>query len=144
MKRLVVPVVMGALGTLPRQLTENLGIFNITVSIEFIQKSSILGSAKILRRILETNSNSCMPIQFQYCLVSVPPCSVFLISFIFICYLWKFYPLLVKRNMCVDLVFLCMQWYIQMWWQMVYQGDVRVSNQLKPNINVYIKVYLLP
>lgn len=49
----VIPVVIGALGTVPTRLTSFLGIMGINLSVETIQKSAILGSARILRKVLE-------------------------------------------------------------------------------------------
>ena len=49
----VVPVVVGALGTIPTRLSAHLKMLNINLSIETIQKSAILGTARILRKVLE-------------------------------------------------------------------------------------------
>ena len=45
----VEPVVVGALGTIPTRLTARLKMLDINLSIETIQKSAILGTARILR-----------------------------------------------------------------------------------------------
>ena len=52
-KRKVVSVVVGALGTIPTRLTAHLKMLDINLSIETIQKSAILGTARILRKVLE-------------------------------------------------------------------------------------------
>lgn len=49
----VVPVVVGALGTIPTRLSAHLKMLDINLSIETIQKSAILGTARILRKVLE-------------------------------------------------------------------------------------------
>ena len=53
---IVIPVVVGALGTIPRRLPSYLGILDINLSVEIIQKSVILGTARILRKVLERSS----------------------------------------------------------------------------------------
>ena len=49
----VVPVVVGALGTIPTRLSAHLKMLDINLSIKTIQKSAILGTARILRKVLE-------------------------------------------------------------------------------------------
>ena len=49
----VVPVVVGALGTIPTRLSAHLKMLDINLSVETIQKSAILGTARILRKVLE-------------------------------------------------------------------------------------------
>ena len=49
----VIPVVIGALGTVPTRLTSFLGMMGINLSVETIQKSAILGLTRILRKVLE-------------------------------------------------------------------------------------------
>ena len=52
-KTKVVPVVLGALGTVPLPLKGNLKGVGVDTSITLIQKSALLGSATILRKVLE-------------------------------------------------------------------------------------------
>ena len=52
-KTKVVPNVSGALGTVPLRLKGNLKGIAINTSISLIQKSALLGSARILRKVLE-------------------------------------------------------------------------------------------
>ena len=52
----VVPVVIGALGTVPLRLKVSLKALGVDISISLIQKSALLGSARILRRVLEMKS----------------------------------------------------------------------------------------
>ena len=52
-KTKVVPIVLGALGTLPLRLKGNLKGIGVDTSITLIQKSALLGSARILRKVLE-------------------------------------------------------------------------------------------
>jgi hypothetical protein len=49
----VIPIVVGALGTTPKRLGSYLALLDINVSIETIQLSALLGSARILRQVLE-------------------------------------------------------------------------------------------
>ena len=48
-----IPIVLGALGTIPLRLKENLRTISVNTSIELIQRFALLGSARILRKILE-------------------------------------------------------------------------------------------
>ena len=57
----VVPVVVGALGTIPRRLSSYLALLDINLSVETIQKAAILGTARILRRVLEMENVSGVP-----------------------------------------------------------------------------------
>ena len=52
-KTKVVPIVFGALGTVPLRLKGNLKGIAVNTSISLIQKSALLGSARILRKVLE-------------------------------------------------------------------------------------------
>ena len=49
----VTPIVVGALGTIPMRVKENLRTMGVDTSIELIQRSVLLGSARILRKVLE-------------------------------------------------------------------------------------------
>ena len=49
----VVPIVVGALGTIPAKLSAHLEMLDINISIETIQKSAILGTGRIFRKVLE-------------------------------------------------------------------------------------------
>jgi hypothetical protein len=49
----VVPIVIGALGTITDRLTSYLAMLGVTLSFETIQKSALLGTARILRKVLE-------------------------------------------------------------------------------------------
>ena len=57
MKGKVVPIVIGALGTVPKALGKNLGELDIRGRIETIQTTALLGSARIPRRVLETRGD---------------------------------------------------------------------------------------
>ena len=50
----VVPVIIGALGTISKAHLSYLATLNVHLSFETIQKSAILGSATILRKVLES------------------------------------------------------------------------------------------
>ena len=49
----VVPVVVGALGTLPQALEKHLKVIGSKVKVELLQKTVLLGTARILRKTLE-------------------------------------------------------------------------------------------
>ena len=49
----VIPTVVGALGTIPLTLKENLRTIGVDTSIELIQRSVLLESARIVRKVLE-------------------------------------------------------------------------------------------
>ena len=54
MKRVkVVPIVIGALGTVPKKPEEHLTDINVGIELAALQKTVLLGSARILRRVLE-------------------------------------------------------------------------------------------
>ena len=48
-----IPIVLGALGTIPLRLKENLRTISVNTSIELIQRCALLGSARILSKVLE-------------------------------------------------------------------------------------------
>ena len=54
MKVMVIPIVVGALGTVPKGLEKMLEELEIRGRIETIQITALLRSARILRRVLET------------------------------------------------------------------------------------------
>ena len=54
MKVTIIPIVIGALGTVTKGLVQGLGDLEIRGRVETIQTTALLGSARILRRVLET------------------------------------------------------------------------------------------
>ena len=54
MKVTVIPIVIGTLGTVTKELVQILEDFEITGRIETVQHTAFLRSARILRRVLET------------------------------------------------------------------------------------------
>ena len=48
-----ISIVVGALGTTPLRLKENFRTIGVDTSIELIQRSVLLGSARILRKVIE-------------------------------------------------------------------------------------------
>ena len=54
----MVPVVVGALGTVPKRFPSYLALLDINLSLQVLQKSVILGTARLLRKVLETDSGS--------------------------------------------------------------------------------------
>ena len=51
-KVIVVPVVIGALGAVSVNFKEDMRQIGVNVRLEIIQKTALLGSAKILRKVL--------------------------------------------------------------------------------------------
>ena len=49
---LIVPIIIGALGSIPNDLECNLKKLVISYSVETLQKSVLLGTAKTLRKVL--------------------------------------------------------------------------------------------
>ena len=49
----VLPVEMGALGTVPGRLKNYLSYIGASTPVELIQKNTLLGTARILRNVLE-------------------------------------------------------------------------------------------
>ena len=54
MKVTIVPVVIGALGTITKGLLKSLGDMEVGGRVETIQTKALLRTAKFLRRVLET------------------------------------------------------------------------------------------
>ena len=52
-KTCVVPVVVGSLGMVTKNLAKYLGKIGIPTKIELLQKATLLGTARILRNVLE-------------------------------------------------------------------------------------------
>ena len=53
-KAKVIPIVIGALGTIPKGLNGYLKEIGVTTRVELLQKSALLGTARTLRMVLET------------------------------------------------------------------------------------------
>ena len=49
----VIPIVVGALGTIPRSLEKHLDEIGCQVKVDLLQKAALLGTARILRKTLE-------------------------------------------------------------------------------------------
>ena len=49
----VIPVVVGALGSIPLRLNDNLRAIEVGIPVALIQRCALLGSARILRKVLE-------------------------------------------------------------------------------------------
>ena len=49
----IIPVVIGALGTIPNDLEERINEMETSLKTAQIQKSILLGTARILRKVLE-------------------------------------------------------------------------------------------
>ena len=50
---IVVPVIVGALGSITKKLGEWIKKLDISITIELLQKTTILGTARILRKVLD-------------------------------------------------------------------------------------------
>ena len=50
----VIPSVIGALGTIPKALKSNLEDVGVEIDMEVLEKSVLLGTARILRKVLES------------------------------------------------------------------------------------------
>ena len=53
MKAILIPIVVGALGTIPKALIKRLEYLEIRGQVETIQTTTLLRSARILRRVLK-------------------------------------------------------------------------------------------
>ena len=49
----VVPIVIGGLGTMPKGLEKHLESLGIRISAGLLQKTALLGTARIVRKVLE-------------------------------------------------------------------------------------------
>ena len=49
----VIPVVVGALGSIPLRLNDNLKTIEVGIPVGLIQRCALLGSARILSKVLE-------------------------------------------------------------------------------------------
>ena len=49
----VVPIVVGSLGSVTKNLDKWLGKLNVKISISLLQETTLLGTARILRKVLE-------------------------------------------------------------------------------------------
>ena len=54
MKLTVIPIVVGAFGTVTKRLVQGLEVLEITGRVAIIQTTTLLRSVRILRRVLET------------------------------------------------------------------------------------------
>ena len=52
-KDFVVPIVVGASGTVTNNLGKHLKTIGVTATVELLQKATLLGTARILRKVLE-------------------------------------------------------------------------------------------
>ena len=52
-KTTVLPIVVGALGVVTKNLTRRLKTIGVTTKIELLQKAALLGTARLLRKVLE-------------------------------------------------------------------------------------------
>ena len=52
-KSKVLPIVVGALGAVTPNLSKHLDAIGVTTRIELLQKAALLGTARLLRRVLE-------------------------------------------------------------------------------------------
>ena len=57
-KTTVIPVVLGALGTITNELTNYLRLLGVNIPFETIQKSALIGSGFILRKVQERSQEN--------------------------------------------------------------------------------------
>lgn len=50
----IIPIVTGALGTVPKGLLKGLEALEMTNALDLSQKACLLGSARIIRKVLDT------------------------------------------------------------------------------------------
>ena len=55
----IIPLVVGSLGAIPKRFGNRLKQIGITVGTAQVQKTFLLGTARILRRFLKSNATSC-------------------------------------------------------------------------------------
>ena len=53
-KTSVIPIVVGTLGTVTNNLGKHLNTISVTTTVELLQKAALLGTARILRKVLES------------------------------------------------------------------------------------------
>ena len=49
----VVPIVVGALGSVSKKLQDHVGELDVEISNALLQKTALLGTARILRKVLD-------------------------------------------------------------------------------------------
>ena len=52
-KVIVIPIIVGALGTMSKDLENYIEQLGVTIRLEHLQKTALLGTARILRKLLE-------------------------------------------------------------------------------------------
>ena len=52
-KVIVIPIIVGALGAMSKDLENYIEQLEITIRLEHLQKTALLGTARILRKVLE-------------------------------------------------------------------------------------------
>ena len=65
MKVTVIPIVIGAFGTVTKGLLKGLGELEVDGRVETIQTTALLKTSRILRRVLETRETCCHSISSE-------------------------------------------------------------------------------
>ena len=52
-KVFIVPIIIGALGSVTKKLVKNLEMINLVKGVEPLQKACLLGTARIIRKVLD-------------------------------------------------------------------------------------------
>ena len=52
-KVFIVPIIIGALGSVTKRLGKNLEMINVVKGVEPLQKACLLGTARIIRKVLD-------------------------------------------------------------------------------------------
>ena len=55
----IIPLVIGSLGAIPKQFDNRLKQIGITAETAQVQKTVLLGTARILRKVLESKATGC-------------------------------------------------------------------------------------
>ena len=55
-KDFIVPIIIGALGSVTKRLGKNLEMINFVKGVELLQKACLLGTARIIRKVLDFGS----------------------------------------------------------------------------------------
>ena len=55
----IIPLVVGSVGAIPKQFGNRLKQIGITVGTTQVQKTVLLGTGRILRKVLETKATGC-------------------------------------------------------------------------------------
>ena len=52
-KVMILPIIIGALGTVTKNLRKNIGKLDLNLDVDMLQKTCLLGTARIIRKVLD-------------------------------------------------------------------------------------------